>query len=305
MDYTSFIQTVRSRLRFENQVDSRMAQRLQETGDLDEFIDSITKSFLTAPQAERAALSQMFADWEAVSYLQDYARRACDRILDHKDPEMIRSGLAATLIAGDRQDPRDLLYTLGHLYRVAQQAGFRDPMPLFIEVASLSAEQGPHSCAALMRTFNQTAVCQELAAIPGADLPSLVRRWDTIGLRSRLESGDNPNVLGRRDVTPLMLAAREGSRPMINLLLRAGAKINLCDESGWSALVYAAEQGRWAAVELLVANGAQTDVKPDGVPLDVFIQERAASRVTERGRKILCAIMNRSIPGVQGDSALD
>jgi ankyrin repeat protein len=80
---------------------------------------------------------------------------------------------------------------------------------------------------------------------------------------------------------------------MINLLLKAGAEINLCDESGWSALVYAAEQGRWAAVELLVANGAQTDVKPDGVPLDVFIQERAASRITERGRKILCATMNR------------
>lgn len=274
-------------------MDSRIAQRLQETGDLDEFVGSIAKSFLTAPDAERAALSQMFVDEEAVCYLQDYARRACDRIRDHKDPEMIRSGLAATLIAGDRQDPRDLLYTLGHLYRVAQQVGIRDPMSIFIGVASLSIQQGPHSCAALMRTFNQTAVCQELAAIPGTDLPALVRSGDTIGLRSRLESGDDPNVLGRRNVTPLMLAARAGSRPMINLLLKAGAEINLCDQSGWSALVYAADQGRWAAVELLVANGAQTDVKPDSVPLDVFIHERAASRITERGRKILCSIMNR------------
>lgn len=187
MDYTSFIQTIRSRLTFENLLGYQSAQPLQEMGDLDEFVDSIARSFLTAPDAERAALNQMFVDEEALCYLQDYARRACDRIRDRKDLEMIRLGLAGTLIFGDRQDPRDLLYTLGHLYRVAQQVGIRDPMPIFIEVASLSIQQGPHSCAALMRTFDQTAVCQELAAIPGADLPSLVRSGDTIGLRSRLD----------------------------------------------------------------------------------------------------------------------
>ena len=292
MDYTLFIQTIRSRLTFEDLAGHRIAQPLQETRDLDEFIDSVAEKFFKVPGEERAALSQMFVEWEGLLYLGDYVRRARERIRDHKDQGVIRLALAAILLTGDREDPRDSLYALGHLFRAAQQIGLRDPMPIFREVAALSNHQEPHSCAALMGAFDKTAVCQELAAVPVADLPALVRKGDTIGLRSCLEAGDNPNAVGARMVTPLMLAARKGSQPMLKLLLSAGAEINAHDDRGWSALVYAAEQGQWSAVELLVASGARTDVKPEGIPLEVFVQDRAASRLTKRGRKILSAMIS-------------
>ncbi len=58
--------------------------------------------------------------------------------------------------------------------------------------------------------------------------------------------------------TPLHQAAAYGHVDVIDLLLRSGAKVNLTSE-GWSALHFAAWNGRLAAAEKLIAAGAKID----------------------------------------------
>ena len=43
--------------------------------------------------------------------------------------------------------------------------------------------------------------------------------------------------------TPLIEAAKEGHRDIVDLLLEHHAYVNLCDITGWTALMYAAEAG--------------------------------------------------------------
>jgi ankyrin repeat protein len=69
------------------------------------------------------------------------------------------------------------------------------------------------------------------------------------------------NAANELGVTPLMLAAVNGSAPMIEKLLKAGANPSAARSSGETALILAARAGSVPAIKLLVAHGADVNAK--------------------------------------------
>jgi uncharacterized protein len=72
-----------------------------------------------------------------------------------------------------------------------------------------------------------------------------------IEVQNLLAQGADPNIPENNGTTPLMEAASGGSVPMIELLLRYGAKWDCHDHFGDTALDYARNQKRKAAVHFL------------------------------------------------------
>src|SRR6202030_762112 len=58
-----------------------------------------------------------------------------------------------------------------------------------------------------------------------------------------LAKGADPNVPGRKGVTPLIAAAFKGNDRIVEILLAHGANVKTIDETGKSAMVYAAGRG--------------------------------------------------------------
>ena len=91
-----------------------------------------------------------------------------------------------------------------------------------------------------------------------------------------LSVGANPNIQTENDgVTALMFAAASSYHYQegVEILLNAGASVNLQDSNGYTALHEAAKNGNLEIVELLLASGAQASVSGnDGViPLDLAL----------------------------------
>jgi ankyrin repeat protein len=66
-----------------------------------------------------------------------------------------------------------------------------------------------------------------------------------------LEGGADVNARGRNGLTPLMCAAIHGHLRAMEVLLRRGARKDLKDDHGKTALDYAREH-RWKAIALLL-----------------------------------------------------
>jgi ankyrin repeat protein len=73
--------------------------------------------------------------------------------------------------------------------------------------------------------------------------------------------------------TPLHAAAAGGNTPLVDLLLKRGAKPNATQEGGWTALHAAAQSGNRAMAETLLANGADINQRADNnqSPLDMAL----------------------------------
>jgi ankyrin repeat protein len=84
-------------------------------------------------------------------------------------------------------------------------------------------------------------------------------RWDDLETaRALIQSGAKPQTANRDGATPMFLATVNGSAPMIDLLLTAGADPNAPVLShGETALMMAARTGKLDAVNLLIARGAK------------------------------------------------
>lgn len=66
----------------------------------------------------------------------------------------------------------------------------------------------------------------------------------------------------RNGATPLMKAAYQGHETLVRLLVQHGAKVNAMDSMGFSALTWAALQGRWNIVEYLLS---EASANPNGM----------------------------------------
>jgi ankyrin repeat protein len=77
--------------------------------------------------------------------------------------------------------------------------------------------------------------------------------------RAWLDAGLPPDFLGDKVGSGLMIAAREGNIPLMELFVQRGAEVNQANRLGETALMHAAWKGRLDAVRWLLAHGARVN----------------------------------------------
>jgi ankyrin repeat protein len=94
-----------------------------------------------------------------------------------------------------------------------------------------------------------------------------VRGGEAAAVRELLRRGADPAwrdpSVGSDNETALHDAASLGHCAVIELLLSAGADVNVRSASGWTPLMRACNTGKLAAARLLLAAGADTDARND------------------------------------------
>ncbi|NXA41746.1 ASZ1 protein, partial [Eudromia elegans] len=76
-----------------------------------------------------------------------------------------------------------------------------------------------------------------------------------------LSRNADPNLHCRRQMTPLMYAARKGCPQVVALLVAHGSHINAQDENGYSALTWAARHGHKSVILKLLELGADKNLQ--------------------------------------------
>jgi ankyrin repeat protein len=94
-----------------------------------------------------------------------------------------------------------------------------------------------------------------------AALYRAVERDDLAAVDKLLKSGADAKAANRYGITPLHLAATNGSAPAIERLVAAGADPNAALPDGETVLMTAARTGRPDALKALIARGARVDAK--------------------------------------------
>jgi len=89
-----------------------------------------------------------------------------------------------------------------------------------------------------------------------------IEMGDLSQARAWLERGLDPDFIGDRIGTGLMIAAWEGNLPLMELFVSKGADINKVNNLGEQALMHAAWKGRTEAVDWLLARGAKVNREP-------------------------------------------
>jgi uncharacterized protein len=88
-----------------------------------------------------------------------------------------------------------------------------------------------------------------------------VRHDDLAGAEALIKAGADVNAANRYGVTPIAIAAMNGSAAMIRKLLDAGVDPNSANAGGETALMTAARTGKLDAVKLLLDRGANVNAK--------------------------------------------
>ncbi len=80
--------------------------------------------------------------------------------------------------------------------------------------------------------------------------------------RRLLDAGGDPNAEDKGGYTALMLAASRGHGDLVHLLIESGADLDRQERSaGWSALLWAAKDGRRVSIAILLAHGANPNLR--------------------------------------------
>jgi len=96
----------------------------------------------------------------------------------------------------------------------------------------------------------------ELAAAATSDLADAVMRRDTAAIRAMMQRHADVNVPQNDGTTALMWAARYDDVDVADLLIRAGAKVSVSNRDGATALQLAAINGSTSMLEKLIKAGA-------------------------------------------------
>ena len=118
-------------------------------------------------------------------------------------------------------------------------------------------------------------------------------------LKKTLNKGAEVNAAGPGGGTALMLAAREGNVPGLDVLDSAGANLDAEDDKGLTALMWAVEQGQAGSVEMLIEKGADSAlqdkngktalmraaVKGDATIVTLLIKHGASGEMKDRAGK--------------------
>lgn len=109
---------------------------------------------------------------------------------------------------------------------------------------------------------------------------------DLPAIEKLLKEGHDPNQFEAYGTFPLFIAAANGNGPLTDLLIKAGANVNLqTKDTGWTALMTAAYWQRVPIVYLLLRSGAQLSPK-------TFSGQTALDIAKSRGnRQIIAPIL--------------
>jgi ankyrin repeat protein len=152
-----------------------------------------------------------------------------------------------------------------HQLRYYDDNGWEQRVEFYYQTAS--------DLATALKTFHDTEAARKAALEPSKEEKALLKgakAGDLAKIASLLSRGVNCNRGGtfeyggytRKNVTPLMLAAEAGHVEVVRALLKAGAKVDLADDSneprksGRTALAYACLRKRAAVARLLLDAGA-------------------------------------------------
>lgn len=124
-------------------------------------------------------------------------------------------------------------------------------------VASMIIGMGMFCCAA------PAALAQEKPALPDpTTFTTQLEASNVARAREWLAAGLDPDFLGARIGSGLMIGAWEGNFELMRLFLASGADINRKNANGETALVLAAWKGRLDAVKWLLERGARINSEP-------------------------------------------
>ncbi|PON73436.1 N-terminal acetyltransferase A, auxiliary subunit [Trema orientale] len=122
-------------------------------------------------------------------------------------------------------------------------------------------------------------------------------------LKALLEHHANPNAETDDDITPLLSAVAAGSLPCLELLIQAGAKVNV-SAGGASPLHIAADHGSVEIIKCLLKAGADPDVTDEDGTKPILV---AAARGNREAVEILFPLTSKieSIPKWTVDGILE
>ncbi len=259
-----------------------------QTADLDAYLDALCEYFLVATPSERSELIQLFKNADALAFLHDYIPRITVRIKEPESKHRLLIGLAAVALTDACTDYRDTYYQLGYLFRAAQSAGIHDPMPEFLQVAQMLESHDDRSVGSLMMHLKESAVYRELRLFPTTDeLACLIKQNDIIGLRNFILYGGDLNQRLEQDSTLLMLVAQTGNTKLLQLLIKAGAALDLVDANGNSALAHAALKEHWPVVKALIEAGANQQIQVAGLSFRNFLSDCLQQSDSKKLREVL------------------
>ena len=157
-------------------------------------------------------------------------------------------------------DPKAVLPGGQTLLMTAARSGNPDAVRLFLEHGGdPNARESSNGETALMWAAAENhPEAAKLLIASGADLnirtKSLEYKTDRFGLEGVL------TILPRGNLTPLMIAAREGSAGAARVIAEAGANLNLTDPDGTTALIFAIINSHYDTAAVLLDKGADPNI---------------------------------------------
>jgi ankyrin repeat protein len=128
-----------------------------------------------------------------------------------------------------------------------------------------------------------------------------VGRGDVAGLQSLLRRGADPNARNSLEMTPLMIAATTGRVPVVETLLRGGAKLEAWCIFG-TPLTFAAMTGQAEVARYLLERHANAGAKrPDGITVLMMAARSGSPQIV---RDLLSRKVDVNAKDVDGATAL-
>jgi hypothetical protein len=105
----------------------------------EQFFCDLCQLYVAASSLERYRIVYLLTDKEGIqNCLLGYAYQCARQLQATKDENWLRLGIAASTLAAQKMDYRDVLLNRAELYVVAEEAGI-DPNPAFNEIAALDS----------------------------------------------------------------------------------------------------------------------------------------------------------------------
>jgi len=188
---------------------------------------------------------------------------------------------------------------------------------LLKQKVDVNAPQGDGSTALHWAAYRDDLDTAKLLVAAGADVKAKTRVGDltpllvaakngsAVMIQLLLDAKSDVNYANDNGTTTLMLAASSGSADAVKLLLDRGANVNAKDiTNGQTALMFAAAQGRAEAIKLMVARGADMKAVTKVSPI-ISLAERFKNFKGDKGTRTVTGEGGRSdVTAMGGMTAL-